>query len=683
MANNYSIEINPTNTYEIQLNEQGPQGNRGEAGNGIVSYEKTSTDVLVDTYTITFTNGNKQTVKVNNGKGITSITGPVTDILKDTYTIHYNDNTTSEYYVYNGKGIVNIIGPSSIGLTDTYTINYNDGTTSTFEIENGNGITDISKTSTSGLVDTYTISFSNGNDTTFTVTNGEKGDTGNGILSIENDTISSDVDTTVYDINYTDGTNDTISITNSIVGGATAIINNNVGTPDVNVTTTSDEYHPNRKLFNFQFLNLKGNTGDTGPQGISVTGVTLISTVGLDKTYRMTFSNGTYFDYVVQDGAAGATTWGGITGVLSNQIDLSNALNNLQSQIDTIVQSSDVFDIVGTYTDLQNYDISTVPVNDIIKVLIDSTHSGAATYYRCIEVGSIKSWSYIGTEGAYYTKSEADALLANKQNVINSNNKLSVNYISGLSAVATSNNYSDLSNLPTFKTINNNSIIGSGNISIDSEPEIYWATLNETTATEVSNALSEGKIIFVKDTLGNICQFVNEDNSAYYFASYHRDTYRNYMCQYFLYKSNNQWYGANTTFETVSNKVTSISSSSTNTQYPSAKCVYDNITTKQDIAQLINTLSTSGTITLSDNSIYYIAPTGTVTFTLPTVSDNTKFHQILVQINMASAVTIDVGTTYFFNKTAPDLSATGLYNLIYEYDGSNWVVGCVSKGAAS
>lgn len=86
----------------------------------------------------------------------------------------------------------------------------------------------------------------------------------------------------------------------------------------------------------------------------------------------------------------------------------NNRFVNLQQQIDAIVASSDVFDIVGTYAELQAYDISTVPVNDIIKVLVDSTHSGAATYYRCIETAGVKSWSYIGSEGAYYTKGEAD-----------------------------------------------------------------------------------------------------------------------------------------------------------------------------------------------------------------------------------------------------------------------------------
>lgn len=83
---------------------------------------------------------------------------------------------------------------------------------------------------------------------------------------------------------------------------------------------------------------------------------------------------------------------------------------NLQSQIDAIVASSDVFDIVGTYAELQAYDTSTVPVNDIIKVLVDETHGDAASYYRW----NGTAWSYIGSEGASYTKAEADTKFLSK-----------------------------------------------------------------------------------------------------------------------------------------------------------------------------------------------------------------------------------------------------------------------------
>lgn len=91
-----------------------------------------------------------------------------------------------------------------------------------------------------------------------------------------------------------------------------------------------------------------------------------------------------------------------------------NADTNLQNQIDAIVASSDVVDIVGTYQELQNYDTSHLGNNDIIKVLNDSTHNNAISYYRWKKQSNI--WQYIGSEGPYYTKGETDNLLNGKVN---------------------------------------------------------------------------------------------------------------------------------------------------------------------------------------------------------------------------------------------------------------------------
>lgn len=103
----------------------------------------------------------------------------------------------------------------------------------------------------------------------------------------------------------------------------------------------------------------------------------------------------------------------------------------------------------------------------------------------------------------------------------------------------------------------------------------------------------------------------------------------------------------------------------------------------QLIDQPVNVLATSGTITLTDNSVNSITPSDAVTFTLPTITDNTVFHQILVQVNLTTVYSLTLGTSYFFNSTAPNMSNVGVYNLIYEYDKANqyWVVGCVEKGA--
>lgn len=102
---------------------------------------------------------------------------------------------------------------------------------------------------------------------------------------------------------------------------------------------------------------------------------------------------------------------------IKNVVDTS--ANNLQSQIDAITSASDVFDVVGTYAQLQAYDKSTVPLNDIIKVLQDSTHNNAAAYYRLVDASGDTEWQYIGQEGPYYTKSEIDTDFALKSQLPN------------------------------------------------------------------------------------------------------------------------------------------------------------------------------------------------------------------------------------------------------------------------
>lgn len=108
-----------------------------------------------------------------------------------------------------------------------------------------------------------------------------------------------------------------------------------------------------------------------------------------------------------------------------------------------------------------------------------------------------------------------------------------------------------------------------------------------------------------------------------------------------------------------------------------------------DIIDYVNmpivVLAGSGSITLTDNSINSITVSGDVTFALPTITDNTVFHEILIQVNMATAYNIGLGTTNYFNKTAPDLSSAGTYNLYYEYDKATeqWYCGALNKGTVS
>lgn len=76
---------------------------KGQAGQSIKGITKTSTSGLVDTYTITLTDGTERTFDVSNGKGIKSFEKTSTSGLVDTYTITYNDGTASTFTVKNGE----------------------------------------------------------------------------------------------------------------------------------------------------------------------------------------------------------------------------------------------------------------------------------------------------------------------------------------------------------------------------------------------------------------------------------------------------------------------------------------------------------------------------------------------------------------------------------------------------
>ncbi len=114
-----------TTTFEVTNGQNGIDGRDGTDGNGIVSIVKTSTAGLVDTYTITFDDGNYTTFDVTNGadgapgrdgtdgtdgtdgNGIASIVKTATVGLLDTYTITFTNGQTTTFNVTNGQNGTN------------------------------------------------------------------------------------------------------------------------------------------------------------------------------------------------------------------------------------------------------------------------------------------------------------------------------------------------------------------------------------------------------------------------------------------------------------------------------------------------------------------------------------------------------------------------------------------------
>lgn len=122
--------------------------------------------------------------------------------------------------------------------------------------------------------------------------------------------------------------------------------------------------------------------------------------------------------------------------------------------------------------------------------------------------------------------------------------------------------------------------------------------------------------------------------------------------------------------------------------------VENNYTTASAVAEMIenasattwvNSLETSGPVVLTDNTTYSIRAVGDISLIPPGVTNSTKSHKIMVQLNLPSAdYNVEVGAAYFFDKIEPDFSEAGIYDIQYEYDISEgvWVCGTAIKGVS-
>lgn len=200
------------------------------------------------------------------------------------FALKYEDLTAEQKEELRGKGIASIQLTAEDGDVKTYTITYADGLTFDFDVRDGHSPV-FTFSGTVLLIDGVPqVDL--------------KGETGNGIASIELTSTVGLVKT--YTITFTDSTTTTFVVTDgstpSLTFQGTTIYVNGVAGP-----------------------NLKGETG----KGISA--VTLLSTAGLAKTYRITFTDSTTFDYVVTDGTAGVgaavvqTTGASIHDVMSQK----------------------------------------------------------------------------------------------------------------------------------------------------------------------------------------------------------------------------------------------------------------------------------------------------------------------------------------------------------------------------
>lgn len=299
------------------------------AHGGITGIAKTSTQGLVDTYTISYVSGDPTTFQVRNGKGISSVvkTAHVLPNLSDSYRINYNDGTYYDFSVDNGRSIADITweesGTSGDGQIHTGTILYNDGTTSSVTFRDGvKGSTGqtwyvhikyapVEPTSSgqmsdtpdnwmgiySGISETAPANYS---DYVWNEVKGETGDTGNGIVSITLTSSSGLEDT--YTVEFDDGSYTTFQVTN----GSSIQSISKTGTAGLvdtyTVTLTSGD------TSTFQVTNAKSIVSvipQTNPVGVA----------GQTDIYRITFNDGDYVDFPVYNGVNGTGAVAAVDGI--------------------------------------------------------------------------------------------------------------------------------------------------------------------------------------------------------------------------------------------------------------------------------------------------------------------------------------------------------------------------------
>lgn len=185
------------------------------------------------------------------------------------------------------------------------------------------------------------------------------------------------------------------------------------------------------------------------------------------------------------------------TAVGAETTNRQTADTALQSQIDALANANDVVDVLATYQNLLDYDTTHLKNNDIIKVMSDSTHSNAISYFKWVIAENIGAWSYVGSQGPFYTKSETDTLLNAKANTSDIPTELA-----DLAGDSTHRTVTDAEKT-TWNSKQNKYILGISTDYSSSEP-LNINNLDEGIYEIKSNTNGETENIYIKGTYNNI-----------------------------------------------------------------------------------------------------------------------------------------------------------------------------------
>lgn len=213
-------------------------------------------------------------------------------------------------------------------------------------------------------------------------------------------------------------------------------------------------------------------------------------------------------------------------------------------------------------------------------------------------------------------------------------------------------------------TDNNKFLKGDGTWAVPPS-DVFVATYGTTTYADVLTAYNAGKIIFCSQdsTITMLYSYSSSSNSFLFSRNNYTSSTATPQNLYYTLTANG-WTVSIYDLEKTSNKVTSISSSSTDTQYPSAKVTYDSIL-KYQLNEDINTLS-NGTISLSySKPLHKRVVSANTTFTFSTtnltLSSSVAYtFELVVTMSTAYSLTFPNSVSWQDGET-PDMSATGTY----------------------
>ena len=356
---------------------------------------------------------------------------------------------------------------------------------------------------------------------------------------------------------------------------------------------------------------LKGDKGDRGPQGEEgFSPIVDLSKEGHVTTLSITDEEGTQTVQILDGDASSGGTWGSITGTLSNQTDLQEAL-------DAKADSSDLATVAtsGSYDDLSDKPFIPAETSELINdanFAVDANYVHTDNNYTTEEKNKLAGIA-AGAEANVQADwneadSSSDGFIKNKPTIPDVSGKVNITDI-----------INDTLHTDTDKPL-------SANIGKELQDEInnlsargrFLALWNSETGLAMSNPQHSPYVYKTGDyfvvgavgvtnykptgssyTTGQASSVVETQSVAiddvYYYDGVHWRLQVNTQKEVTFSSISGQptdnvnLAAALNAKENSTNKVTSLSSSSTDAQYPSAKCVYDMI---GDVESVLATLTT-------------------------------------------------------------------------------------------